>query len=300
MLDFVNSGYTVSETIWNSVESQLPDDIKFSVGYEPTKMYGKRYVINRRKDEVIGIVGDKFNTVTHSKFFETVVTHAIQKVISLGISLHLLENMEVVCQTGRNNAFVMLQLIFPDWKYEITTRNHATDIAQRFIFLHGVDGLCSNQFFGGAIDMFCLNGQVLGDYEKVRRKNTIGFSIKNFGSEVQECIKSFNNNAIKLQKWADKTLDHVNVEEVVKKLLKSDNKAEKMYALYRQEVSNRGNNMFALYSALTNYSSYADTRNGFALRNTSGGRNDTHNMFKRELEVSKWTHSDTWKSLEVA
>jgi len=57
--------------------------------------------------------------------------------------------------------------------------------------------------------------------------------------------------------------------------------------LYMQEASVRGHNKFALYSAFTNYASYADERNGFSLRNTG---NDTQavSMFSREQEVSKW------------
>ena len=54
-----------------------------------------------------------------------------------------------------------------------------------------------------------------------------------------------------------------------------------------QEAGVRGHNKFALYSAFTNYASYADERNRFSLRNTG---NDTVavSMFSREQEVSKW------------
>jgi hypothetical protein len=50
-----------------------------------------------------------------------------------------------------------------------------------------------------------------------------------------------------------------------------------MYSLYLQEASTRGHNKFALYSAFTNYASYADERNGFNLRNTENDTNcDKH------------------------
>ena len=53
-------------------------------------------------------------------------------------------------------------------------------------------------------------------------------------------------------------LDGVDVADIIKGIVKSDRKAEKMNALYQNEVTNRGKNVFALYSAFTNYSSYAD------------------------------------------
>ena len=57
--------------------------------------------------------------------------------------------------------------------------------------------------------------------------------------------------------------------------------------------------MFALYSAFTNYATYADERNGFNLRNTG---NDTQavSMFNRENQVSQWIASPVFRQLEAA
>ena len=55
-------------------------------------------------------------------------------------------------------------------------------------------------------------------------------------------------------------------------------------------------NKYALYSAFTNYATYADDRNGFGLRSTG---NDTANvtMWNRENEVSKWISSPQFLQL---
>jgi hypothetical protein len=76
-------------------------------------------------------------------------------------------------------------------------------------------------------------------------------------------------------------------------------KSDKMFTLYNQEVSTRGRNVWSLYSAFTNYATYADERNGFNLRNTG---NDTaaQSMWKREQEVSKWVSSPEFKQLVAA
>jgi hypothetical protein len=72
-----------------------------------------------------------------------------------------------------------------------------------------------------------------------------------------------------------------------------------MNDLARQEIAKRGKNMYALYSAFTNYASYADGRNGFALKNTG---NDTRgeSMWKREQQVSQWIDSKPFQDLLVA
>ena len=61
----------------------------------------------------------------------------------------------------------------------------------------------------------------------------------------------------------------------------------------------RGQNVWALYSAFTNYASYADDRNGFALRNTGKDTNAV-SMFQRESKVSQWTESKQFKELIAA
>ena len=55
-------------------------------------------------------------------------------------------------------------------------------------------------------------------------------------------------------------------------------------------MATRGRNLWALYSAFTNYATYADERNGFALRNT-GSDTQSKSLFMREVEVANWIKS---------
>ena len=181
---------------------------------------------------------------------------------------------------------------------KVTTDKHTTTIAERIIALHGVDGSMSNQVFFGAIDFFCTNGQIRGEYDKVRRKNTSGFSIDTFIDELQNAKQDFYAQSKKLQSWANIKLDGVDVAEIIKNIVKSDRKAEKMSSLYYNEVGTRGSNVFSLYSAFTNYSSYADERNGFSLKNM-GNDTESLSMWNREQEVSKWISSNEFKKLEL-
>jgi len=72
-----------------------------------------------------------------------------------------------------------------------------------------------------------------------------------------------------------------------------------MLPLVQQEVSKRGRNVFALYSAFTNYASYADERNGFNLRNT-GKDTASQSMWSREQEVTKWISTPEFIKLVAA
>ena len=69
-----------------------------------------------------------------------------------------------------------------------------------------------------------------------------------------------------------------------------------MFPSHDQEVATRGRNLWALYSAFTNYATYADERNGFALRNT-GSDTQSKSLFMREIEVANWVNTPQFKAV---
>ncbi len=269
----------------------MPREIAFDVAFEPTRFDMSKYVINTDTDEVIGIVGKDFKCASHPDFYRKVRDTVVDN-----LSDYDLEDATLTWRTARNNAWTMMDMRLPNVTHTITTNKHQTDVAQRIIALHGVDGSCSNITLFGAIDFYCTNGMVTGEYSTIKRKNTSGFSLEGFISELYKSKEDFTTQMSLLQKWADVGLSHVNVKEVLEKMIKSDKKAEKMYNLYNVERHTRGANVFALYSAFTNYASYADERNGFSLRNT-GYDTASETMWKRENEVSQWVSSPIFKEL---
>jgi len=271
----------------------LDESLLFDIGYEKTRLPSKKYVMNVNEDIPIGIVGKSFNTTSHKIFI-----NGVENVIKENRNPYELENAKVKVSTAKDNAVIIADITLPNVTTTVTTDKHTTTIAERIIALHGVDGSMSNQVFFGAIDFFCTNGQIRGEYDKVRRKNTSNFSIDTFIDELQNAKQDFYAQSQKLQSWANIKLDGVDVAEIIKNIVKSDRKAEKMSSLYYNEVANRGANVFSLYSAFTNYSSYADERNGFSLKNM-GNDTESLSMWNREQEVSKWISSNEFKKLEL-
>ena len=273
---------------------EIPEYLDFTTRTEPTRMAGKKYVINNDTDEVIGIVGSKFNSVTHTEFYDRV-----WDTMSEQLGEEAMEGVQVRWNTARNGAFAMLDATMPSTKALIKTDKQQTEISQRVIALHGVDGLCSNQVFFGAIDFFCTNGMIRGEHDKVRRKNTTNFNMHTFIKELENANSDFYSQAEQLQEWARTPLEYNSVRDMLHSLMGSEKKGDKMLGLYNQEIQTRGQNAFALYSAFTNYASYADERNGFKLRSTG---NDTNaiSMWGREQEVTKWVSSKQFKELVAA
>ena len=276
------------------MQDMIPENLDFEVMFEPTKVKDKKYVINGYTGEYIGVVGDTFNCASHTEFFE-----GVHDTVTENLGTAQCEDMNMKWRSARQNAWAMLDMTLPNVTARIETDKHSTTIAQRIIALHGVDGSCSNQTFFGAIDFFCTNGMIRGEHDKVRRKNTANFTMDRFIRDLRESTQSFYAQSERLQGWANKPLYRGDVKAMLDTLLKSDRMAEKMFGLYNQEASVRGQNVWALYSAFTNYASYADERNGFSLRNT-GKDTGAVSMFQRESKVSQWIESKPFKELIAA
>ena len=76
---------------------------------------------------------------------------------------------------------------------------------------------------------------------------------------------------------------------------KKNTLSDKLFAQYVDETHDRGANVFALVSAMTNYASHSNGR--FGLRKNS----DHDTLFKRQQTVSKWLSSNTFADfLKVA
>ena len=273
---------------------ELDDNLLFDIDYEKTRLPTKKYVINKQTDTPIGIVGNSFNTASHKDFID-----GVEKVIKENRTPYELFDAKVKVSTAKDNAVIIADITLPNVTTKIVTNLMTTTICERIIALHGVDGSMSNQVFFGAIDSFCTNGRINGEYGKFRRKNTSRFSVDVFVDELQNAKQDFYAESERLQEWANIKLDGVDVADIIKGIVKSDRKAEKMNKLYQNEVSNRGANVFALYSAFTNYSSYADEQNGFKLKEM-GNDTESLSMWAREQEVSKWISSSEFKKLELA
>ena len=276
------------------MQDMIPENLDFTVEFEPTKVKDKKYVINADTGEYIGVVGDTFNCASHTEFFE-----GVHDTVTENLGEAQCEDMNMKWRSARQNAWAMLDMTLPNVTARIETDKHSTTIAQRIIALHGIDGSCSNQTFFGAIDFFCTNGMIRGEHDKVRRKNTANFTMDRFIRDLRESTQSFYAQSERLQGWANKPLYRGDVKAMLDTLLKSDRMAEKMFGLYNQEASVRGQNVWALYSAFTNYASYADERNGFNLRNT-GKDTGAVSMFQRENKVSQWIESKPFKELIAA
>ena len=192
----------------SDVFGDIPEDIDFPVMFEPTKVSHKKYVVNGNTGQYLDTVGHKFNCASHPDFFGRVQDTMIEE-----LNAPDLEDVTTTFRTSRNGAWAMMDVTFPNVKVNVETLKHKTEIAQRVIALHGIDGSCSNQVYYGGIDFFCTNGMISGEYDTVRRKNTLLFSLNSFIDELRRAKQDFYEHGRTLQTWASTHIGAVQVEE---------------------------------------------------------------------------------------
>jgi len=268
----------------------VPENFDFEVEYEASKVPDKKYVKVKGTDTYLNVVGNGFTTTSHTNF-----AHTVWNTMQDKLSVDELEGMTIDWKSARNDGYMMMDITLPSVSYDIYTDKHSEKIGQRIIGLHGVDGLCSNIVVYGQISFFCTNKMVRGEHDIVKRKNTSNFCIDGFGRQLEQASTDFYDQANTLQQWANTSTVSVDVKALFEKIM-SETQAEKMYSLYGAEVSTRGANAYSIYSAFTNYASYADERNGFKLRNT-GKDTEAVSMWNRELDVTKWVKSKQFQDL---
>ena len=266
------------------VFGELPSSIDFDIHIEPAyrngvQVDGQNWVVRDDTDTPLHrAVGDSFNTVSHKERFA-----GIQDVLRDNMPVQDMQNVNTSFKTARGGEWALMDCTFNDVKFPIETKSHKTEIAMRTVAWSGIAGSSSNNILFGAIDFFCTNGMVTGEYDKIRRKNSTNFTLDALLSEIHESKEAFMVFAERMQRWAEKEVSIMDVDNVIEGLFPAQRKQDMMKSLFMDEAAQRGMNVWSLYSAFTNYSSHEEV----GIIRKTGKDTRAANMWKREDEVSK-------------
>ena len=281
----------------------------------------KKAIIRSDTGEFIGNHSERYKTIPHYMLYKR---HAekVQKVIPSA-------NLEIIDQTWDNGAKARRTIHFLDH----TTKVKDGDLVNlRSDVFNSLDGAWAFQTFTGAYRSLCLNTLVFGGQSmyQEKRKHTGGLSISGALSKIGNSIEMFANQSEKFKKWSntklkDKQVAHVLGQTVCYKKsktielqdlktgdidLRNTNTRLSDYLLYRyeQEQGKLGKTLWALYNAVTHWSTHTDET--FEKVNDKGnvveiamgrkGSSKATVQKEREIKVREMLDSPYWKQLEVA
>lgn len=227
------------------------------------------------KPVCLNVVRDTYKVVQNDELFS-----AIHKGIANNVTTEQLRSAHIKDRIAYGGALCFREYIFPDISITSPERDK---IAFRIIVQNGF-GTGAIKLYAGAIDFFCTNGLVIGDYTSTYAKHTKGVSLMRFEDAVRGSVHMFWKHKDFFSDLAGK---RVLSDESVKKWYEDkfgERLGAKLFRQYLIEVESRGRTLWAVYSALTYYSSYAVGE--FQLRNT-GNDHAAASMMKRENDVRK-------------
>jgi hypothetical protein len=239
----------------------------------------------------LGHVGKEYPLTTHRDFFSQQ-----HDMMQSKFSANELDNLLCKYKISRDGAWALQDITFPNVKFPIESRKQKTEIGLRNVSWHSVDGSATFLSLFGAIDFFCTNGMITGEYDVVRKKNTKNFDMKKFINDIEKSVEEFYTTVEKYQTWANRDITFQDAKTVVKNLPVANRKKENLLKAYEQEATERGDNLWALYSAFTYYSSHADKESGFNIRSTVHDH-EAQTMLKREFEVAGWVENEEFVRL---
>ena len=260
----------------------------FTIRKEVIDRFPERcFVIREDTDEAIGIVGKDFGGVDHPTYFGQIRGAVAEE---LGFthkdfydSVSISNDITIDTKVSRNGAWALEKMVFNNHKATVETDRHTTETALSLYAWHGVDGSTSNNVISGAIDFFCTNGMVTGDYSKIRKKNTRHFDMSRITHEMEGIYDRWLDHNAWCQKLAEKDISVTSLKNTLEVML-PERASKNMLNSVLDEFSVRGANAWAVYSAFTQYASHEDR---FSFRQTAND-NTLERQFKRNEDVAKW------------
>jgi hypothetical protein len=278
------------------------DKLNFTVqnapaDFEPVKGAGhvsSKYFINFRTDieADLGICKGRYEIINNSRLYDIAGKALAEHAPARALSGARLE--EKISDNGAQSFF---DLSFPALTEDVQQmRGRSTGLIFRILGWNSFDGSSPVKFSTGAIDGFCTNGMIWGEYDLFGRRHTAGFNEADLSKFFAAAFSSFQEKIRLLRIEAQKPLDITAAEKFLKSKF-SERRAAQLLERFAIESQERGASLWALRSALTFYASHNSSQ--FGVRQT-GLDNEARTLYQREDEVRRVVESGGWRELLAA
>lgn len=274
-----------SPLLFKAYERPLWYEGKSGTRYDNT---GHKALIRMKDDKPVclNVVQNSYKVVQNDELFSMISENMVPAIGALEWN-----NKQIIDKVSYNGALCMREYRFPGIKVESPERD---TICFRVIVVNGF-GTSAIKIIAGAIDFFCTNGMIRGEYVSQYAKHTSGLKIEKFADYVRGAVTVF---------WKDRDFwsqlrgaairDDNKVSKWLIEQFGERNGARLMHQYMIERGSRGGSNLWALYSALTHYSSHSD--GAFQLRKTVNDH-EAATMLKREQDVRRAVESEAFKEL---
>ena len=251
--------------------------------------------LTRVDGSYISTVNSKYSVIQN----ETILLPVIEQMKS-SLGSETFDKAVIETDIFNNGLLTYVKFVFPNISRNIkTTNGHETNLQFRTYLRLPMDSKKAVTLYVGNIDSFCWNGMISGNYDIIRQAHRGKIEIGNFEQAFATSrenylydTEKFSHMAkapMRMVTWTTKSFfldtlvygtDQTTWPENNRRKL-SNNILERWHT----ESMGRGDNVYALVSALTDYA-----RKGSRLEEDKG-------RYNRENKVRKWMESNTWKDM---
>jgi hypothetical protein len=234
----------------------------------------------------IGMVGKKFKVVPTQD-----ICQSVERAIVRALPDNLLQDVQV-----RDNMSYEGSNCFRDYQFPNLTTDvgRYSNVAFRILMFNAYDGSSTYRLLTGAIDGWCSNGMIFGDYSVFSRRHTANLEADAADEHIIRALDVYCERTMQWKRWAERHITDGEVEDLLKVLPISELRERQLLERYKVELLAHGETLWALYSAMTSYSSGNEVT--FPVRKT-GLDNVAAVLLEREKAVSLWTQHKAFKQL---
>jgi len=231
----------------------------------------------RRTDswEPLGIVGQRYGIAPNRPIFEMVCEAAENT-----LPRHALQDIELKEFDSFGGQYTRFELCFPGLGADIRQLSgSSTQLKFRVGVANSFNGSGSVRVLAGAYDLVCTNGMVLGECERKAARHTSGYTPAIFADFLEAEFSKYLERVRVWQSWARAQISPQQARQTLEAAGMSGRRVEAMMHQFDTEAASRGRTIWALYSALTFYSSHNSTLDG------------------REREIARVIDHGAWQAL---
>jgi hypothetical protein len=244
----------------------------------------------------LGVVGKDYSVVKNKNILPNVERELLKNIPG-----DRWENLEIKDSLSYDGGFTQREYLFKGFQSLVTTESgFETQAALSFLFRNSYDGSSSVFFGGSVVDLICINGMIGTRWsENISKRHTGAAPEYPYETIVAQAITRYQAEVAELTKLGHHSLKgrYEDVRDFLAEVF-SDRRAARMFRQYGHEAHFRGENAFALLSALTFYSSHG-TVDSFPIRRT-GNDNVAAALAKRQDEIGELIHGPRWTAFLAA
>lgn len=267
--------------------------LTFSPADDPNGLYEiptqiGQAVIRADNRQPLGIVGQRY-AIAQNRDLQAAAAEACEAALPVTA----LQDIELNEFTSRGGAYTRFEYTFPGLGADIRQLSGAsTQLKFRIGVINTFNGSGSIRAMAGAYDLICTNGMVIGEFESSAFRHSAGFHPGKLRAFIEIEAQRYVERVRIWQRWALKEIRPADAREALELAGMSGRRVEKMMEQLEVEAERRGMTVWALYSALTYYSSHNSDR--FTVRNSAAADNVAETLDKREREVASVISSEAF------